>query len=192
MKLKFTLPAALLVLASVSAAGAQVIKVPENWDRLAAKADEVVNVTLDKKMLGLASKFMDDEDDAAGKRIISKLNGIYVRSLEFKNPGEFTADDVEPIHAQLRGPEWSHIVSVNSKAEKENVSIYIKTANNQTVGMVILAEEPTELTFVQLDGPVNPEDLGELSGNFGIPKGIHAAPTNKAPEQPKAKAEAKK
>ena len=191
MKLKFTLPAALLVLASVTAAGAQAIKVPENWDRLAAKADEVVNVTLDKKMLGLASKFMD-EDDAAGKRMISKLNGIYVRSLEFKNPGEFTAADVEPIHAQLQGPEWSHIVSVNSKAEKENVSIYIKTVNNQTVGMVILAEEPTELTFVQLDGPVNPEDLSELSGNFGIPKGIHAAPPNKAPEQPKATAEAKK
>lgn len=192
MKLKFTLGCALLVLASVTAAGAQAIKVPENWDRLSAKADEVVNVTLDKKMLGLASKFMDDEDDAAGKRLISKLNGIYVRSLEFKNPGEFTAADVEPIHAQLQGPEWSHIVSVNSKAEKENVGIYIKTVNNQTVGMVILAEEPTELTFVQLDGPVNPEDLGELSGNFGIPRGIHVAPPDKAAEQPKAKAEEKK
>jgi hypothetical protein len=185
MKLKFALPSAMLVLASVITAGAQAIKVPENWDRLAAKADEVVNVTLDKKMLGLASKFMDDEDDAAGKRMISKLNGIYVRSLEFKNPGEFTAADVEPIHAQLQGPEWSHIVSVNSKAEKENVGIYIKTVNNQTVGMVILAEEPTELTFVQLDGPVNPEDLGELSGNFGIPKGIHVTPANRAQEQPK-------
>jgi Domain of unknown function (DUF4252) len=188
MKLRFTLLSAILVLVSVTATGAQAIKVPENWDRLAAKADEVVNVTLDKKMLGLASKFMDDENDAAGKRVISKLNGIYVRSLEFKNPGEFTAADVEPIHAQLQGPEWAHIVSVNSKTEKENVGIYIKTVNNQTVGMVILAEEPTELTFVQLDGPVNSEDLDELSGNFGIPKGVHAAPPNKVPQ---SKAEVK-
>jgi len=189
--MKLTMWCSILFVASAIAAEAQTIKIPESWDRLAAKADEVVNVTLDKKMLQFAAKFMEDEEDAEEKRLISKLNGIYVRSLEFKNAGEFTSADVEPIRAQLQGPEWTHMVDVTSKTEKENVVIYVRTVNDQTVGMVILAEEPTELTFVHLDGPINPDDISELSGNFGIPKGLRVGAAKKTSAQPK-KAEVKK
>jgi len=163
----------LVALACAPVSSAQSIKIPESWDTLAAKADEVVNINLDRKMLRFASKFMDDEDDDEGKQLISKLNGIYVRSLEFRNPGEFTEANIEPIRTQLQGPEWSRVVAVASRAEKEGVTIYVKTLGNQTIGMVILAEEPNQLTFVDLDGPINPDDIGELSGSFGIPKGIH-------------------
>jgi len=38
-------------------------------------------------MLDFASHFMNDKDDAQGKRIVSKLNGVYVRSYEFEKPG---------------------------------------------------------------------------------------------------------
>ncbi len=163
-------------------ADAQTIKVPESWNQLAAKADEVANINLDRKMLKFAAKFMEmdkDDDAAEAKELISKLNGIYVRTLEFKEPRTFSDEDVEPIRAQLRGPEWSHIVDVNSKAEKSRVDIYVKTVNDQTAGMVILAQEPTSLAFIDLDGAINPEDLEKLSGNFGIPKDIHA-PQSKA------------
>lgn len=170
---------AVLILASGIAAGAQEIKVPSSWDQLAAKADEVVKVTMDKKMLQFASKFMDNEDDAEGKRLIAKLNGLYVRSLEFKKPGAYTDADVEPIRAQLQGPEWSRIVQVESKPDKEHVEIFLKMVNNQSMGLVVLSQEPTELVLVHLDGPINPEDLDNLSGNFGIPKNIHA-PKNSA------------
>ncbi|MDT8068898.1 MAG: DUF4252 domain-containing protein [Terriglobia bacterium] len=175
-----TLWCAVLIVISGLAAWAQEIKVPSSWDRLAAKADEVVKVTMDKKMLQFASKFMDNEGDAEGKRLVSKLNGIYVRSLEFKQPDEFTDADVEPIRAQLQGPEWSRIVQVESKPDKEHVEIYIRTVNNQTMGIVVLSQEPKELVLVHLDGPINPEDLDDLSGNFGIPKNIHV-PKKSAP-----------
>lgn len=158
---------------ALSGAAQDVIKAPDSWDKLALKADEVVKVTLDKKMLQFASKFMDDEDDKEGKRIVSKLNGIYVRSLEFKNEGEFTDADVAPVRAQLQGPEWSRIVQVEKHSEKEHVEIFIKYVNNAAQGMVILSEEPKELVLVHLDGPINPEDLDDLSGNFGIPKSVH-------------------
>jgi hypothetical protein len=160
------------MLMSVLAGAAQVIHVPESWSALATKAKEVVNVDMDKKMLQFASSFMDKQEDAEGKQLLSKLSGIYVHSLEFKQVGAFTDADVEPIRAQLRGPEWSHIVNVNSKADKEKVDIYIKSVNNQTMGMVILAQEPMELTFVHLDGPINPDDLNKLGGNFAIPKNL--------------------
>lgn len=173
----------LLVLLGMGRMGAaQTIKVPESWNQLAAKADEVANISLDHKMLNFAAKFMDmdkdDKDVAQAKGMIAKLNGIYVRTLEFKEPRNFGDEDVEPIRAQLRGPEWSHIVDVNSKTDKERVDIYVKTVNDQTMGMVILAQEPTSLAFIDLDGSINPEDLDKLSGNFGIPKNVHA-PQNK-------------
>lgn len=165
---------AVLILASGIGAGAQEIKVPSSWDQLAAKADEVVKVTMDKKMLAFASKFMDDEDDAEGKRLIGKLNGLYVRSLEFKKAGAYTDADVEPIRAQLQGSEWSRIVQVESRPNKEHVEIFLKTVNNQTMGLVVLSEEPTELVLVHLDGPINPDDLDSLGGKFGIPKDVHS------------------
>ena len=179
----------IFLLVSAALGGAQTVKVPESWDKLAAKADEVVNVNLDRRMLQFALKFMgDDADEVEAKRLISKLNGIYVRSLEFKKPGFFTDADVEPVRAQMQGPEWSRIVEVDSKSDKERVEIYIKTAGGQIAGLVILAQEPSELTLVHLDGAITPEELGKLGGNFGIPKGIgghHEKPEKPAkPEKP--------
>jgi len=183
----------LFVVATAACGVAQTIKVPESWDKLAGKADEVVNVNMDHRMLQFASKFMDKEGDAEGKQLISKLNGIYVRSLEFKSAGAFTGADVEPIRAQMQGPEWSHFVDVENRTDKERVAVYVKTVNSQTVGMVILVEEPTELTFVHLDGPIDPDDLDELGGNFGIPKDIHVRQDNTvAPDQSKSTTRVKK
>lgn len=176
---------ALVVLAATVVAQGQQIQIPASWDKLAAKAEEVDNVTLDKSMLGLAAKFIKDDNDqesAQINRLLGKLNAIYVRHLEFKNPGEFTEADVEPVRAQLRGPEWSHVVDVNDKSSKEKVVIYARIVNGKSAGFVILAEEPTELTFVHLDGSIDARDIDALSGNFGIPKDIHAPKAN--PEKP--------
>ena len=174
-----------VVLAATLAAHAQKIEIPASWDQLAAKAQEVDNVTLDKSMLGLAAKFMKDDNDQDSveiNRLLGKLNGIYVRHLEFKNPGEFTEADVEPVRAQLQGPEWSRVVDVNDKNSKEKVVIYMRTVDGKSAGLVILAEQPTELTFVHLDGSIDPQDIGALGGNFGIPKEVHAPKPN--PEKP--------
>ncbi len=180
-----------LALSVIPGLGQDAIKVPESWDKLAAKADEVVKVTMDKKMLQFALKFMDNEGDDEGKRIVQKLNGIYVRSLEFKNEGEFTESDVAPVRAQLQGPEWSRIVQVDSKSDKEHVEIFIKYVNNAAQGLVVLSEEPRELVLVHLDGPINPEDLDDLSGNFGIPKSVHG-PKKATTGQPKPATAVKK
>jgi len=177
---------ALVLLAASVAAHGQKIQIPASWDKLAAKAQEVANVTLDKSMLGLAAKFMKDDNDQDSvevNRLLGKLNGIYVRHLEFKNSGEFTQADLEPVRAQLQGPEWSHVVDVKDKNSKENVVIYVRTVDGKSAGLVILAEEPTELTFVHLDGPIDLQDIDRLSGNFGIPKDVHAPKAS--PEKPK-------
>src|SRR2546430_763309 len=62
------------------AAPAAPLKLPE-FESLAAKASESVNVSLDSSLLGLAAGFLDpkDPEDAAAKQLIAGLKGIYVR-----------------------------------------------------------------------------------------------------------------
>jgi hypothetical protein len=137
--------------------------------QLAARASNYTEVTLDRKMLDFASNFMNDEDDAEGKRIIAKLKGIYVRTYEFDKPGQYTAADLAQIRQAFSGPDWEPIVKSRGKDEADDV--YMKMVNGQMMGMIVLSVEPKELDFVYIDGPIRPEDLGAISGHFGIPTG---------------------
>jgi hypothetical protein len=152
--------------------GAQDIKLPASLDRLAAKASEVVDVTLDANLLQLASRFLSDKDpdDAQVKKLIGGLKGIYVRSFEFDKPGEYQDSDVEPVRTQLRTPAWSRIVGVRSLKSGENSEVYVKTGNGKIGGLAILVTEPKVLTIVSIEGSIDPDQLSELGGHFGIPK----------------------
>jgi hypothetical protein len=35
---------------------------------------------------------------------------------------------------------------------------------------VVIAAEPLELTIVNIDGPIRPEDLAKLGGQMGVPR----------------------
>jgi Domain of unknown function (DUF4252) len=152
--------------------GAQELKLPSNLDRLATKASEVVDVTLDANLLQLAGRFLSDKDadDAKVKKMIGGLKGIYVKSFEFEKPGEYQDSDVEPFRAQLRSPAWSRIVGVRSQKAGENSEVYVKTENNKIGGLAIVSTGPKELTIVSIEGSIDPDQLSELGGHFGIPK----------------------
>ena len=152
--------------------GAQEIKLPASLDRLAAKATEVVDVTMDANLLQLASRFLSDKnaDDAKVKKLIAGLKGIYVRSFEFEKPGNYQEADIEPVRTQLHTPAWSRIVGVHSLKSGENSEVYLKTENGKIGGLAILATEPKELTIVSIEGTIDPDQLSELGGHFGIPK----------------------
>src|ERR1700675_2130264 len=68
---------------------------------LAARASNYTEVSMDKKMLAFAGKFMSREDeDLEIKRLIEKLDGIYVREYDFDKAGQYTAADLERICSQ--------------------------------------------------------------------------------------------
>lgn len=151
---------------------AQDIKIPVNIDKLSKKASEVVDVNLDGPMLKFASKFLSSEeaDDVEAQQLIKNLKGIYVRSFEFDNTGEYSEADVEEVRAQLKAPTWIRPVNVRSKKDGENVDVFFKMEGENVMGLAIIAAEPRELTIVNLVGPIDPTKLSELSGHFGIPK----------------------
>lgn len=161
-----------IALVGLGIAAAQEIKLPANLDQLAAKASNVVDVTMDGPLLQLAGRFLSDKDpdEAHVKKMIAGLKGIYVRSLEFENRGEYQESDVEQLRAQLKAPGWTRVVGVRSKKDGENAEVFLKNDGTSVGGLVVLVANPKELTIVNIVGTINPEDIRDLGGHFGIPK----------------------
>jgi hypothetical protein len=143
---------------------AQEIKLPPNLDRLAAKAEESVDVTLSGPMLRLAARFISD-------KVIAGLDGIYVRSFSFAREGEYNMADVDAFRAQVQGPSWSRIVGVTSKRTGDDVDVYFKIGGGDKLGgIVVISAEPRQLTLVSIAGTIDPDQLVEISGEFHIPR----------------------
>lgn len=143
-----------------------------NLERLAGKASEVVDVTLDEPMLQLAARFMSDKrssDEAEARELVKRLKGVYVKSFEFDKAGEYSASDVESIRTQLHGP-WSRIVDVRSKRDGENAEVYMMGGGDNIAGLAIICAEPKELTVVNIVGPIDVDRLSDLEGRLGVPR----------------------
>jgi Domain of unknown function (DUF4252) len=166
---KLTLVASVLLSRPVLA---QQIKLPPSFEKLSAVAKESVQVTLDESMLKFASGFMSNNDgnEAAAKKLIEGLKGVYVRTFEFDRDGAYPPEAVDAIREQLTDPQWVRIVTVRENEDKEEVGVWMHRENETTTGMVVLVIAPREITFVNLVGIIRPEDLKTLGGQFGIPK----------------------
>jgi hypothetical protein len=173
--------------AALGGAWAQDIKMPPSFDKLAAKAKESVDVTLDSNMLQMASKFLSDKDadQAKAKQVVGRLKGITVRNFEFDKEGEYSMADVDALREELKAPGWSRIVGVTSKSDAEKTEIYLKgSENGQIGGLVVIDAEPKELTVVNLSGTISIDDLTSLEGQFGIPDVVkQAVPKSKGKDE---------
>ena len=157
---------------------AQDIKMPANIDKLASIAQETVDVSLDGAMLKLAGRFISNRgDEAKAKAVLNGLQSITVKSFEFARDGQYDMADVDAIRSQLKTPQWSRIVGVKSQKNGDNVDVYFKDGGNGNLGgIVVVAAEPRQLTIVSIVGNIDPTQLGELGGQFGMPKldlGVH-------------------
>jgi hypothetical protein len=153
-------------------AHAQDFKIPPNVEALSAKAKETVEVSMEGPMLRWAAKFLSAEDpeEKQAARLVANLKGIYVRSFEFNKEGEYSAADVEALRSLVRVPGWTRVVGVRSETDGENVDVFFKLEDDKMAGIIVIAAEPRELTFVNIVGPIDVDQLADLGGEFGIPK----------------------
>ena len=180
LKSRLPLVAMLLVFASALTARAQGPRIQTSTlDHLAAKANQTVDVNIDERLMQIAAKVFNDQDpdEKQIKKLVNGLKGIYVKSFEFDNEGDYSPADVESIRSQLRGPSWSRLVNVTSKKDGI-VEVYLMLNGDQIGGLAVLAFESKELTVVNIVGPVDLQKLSQLEGQFGVPElGIEAPKT---------------
>jgi hypothetical protein len=165
--------AASMLMAAAGAVKAQEITLPPSIEKLADKAEKTVDVTMNKSLLQMAAKFLSDRDgdEQKARKLIAGLDSIVVRSFEFAREGEYTAADVDAVRAQLQAPAWLRVVGVRSKTSGDNAEVYFKNgANGQLGGVAVIAAEARKLTIVSISGTLDPAQLAELDGQFGIPR----------------------
>jgi uncharacterized protein DUF4252 len=140
-------------------------------DHLAAKANQTVDVNIDERLMKAAAKLLSDKeaDEREVKKLVEGLKGIYVKSFEFENEGQYSPADIETIRAQLRGPGWTRLVNVRSKKEG-NLEVYLLFNGDVVGGLAVLHTDLKELTVVNIVGPVDLDKLAELEGQLGVPE----------------------
>lgn len=147
-------------------------------DRLESRAKQVVEVSLDHKLIGFLAQLLSDKkpEEAQIKQVILGLKGIYVRSYEFAEVGSYALEDVENVRRQVQTPLWSRIVGVRraatpDNAKGNNVEVYTSFDDNQQInGLAIIAADTKSLTVVNVVGLIDLQKLRLLEGNFGVPK----------------------
>jgi hypothetical protein len=154
----------------LAAAQAGKLVIPDFGD-LAKKATESVDITLDGDMLKTATHMMG----AAGghnatntdvSSLVAGLKAITVRSFTFDKPDMYSQQAVESVLAQVDAPGWKKVISVREKGER--VEIHLR-ADSEDGGLLIVSEEPKELTIVNIAGRINMDQLRQLQGHMGVP-----------------------
>jgi hypothetical protein len=139
-------------------------------DPLAVNAKGKTEVTLDADMLKMAANLLgsDEKDSASIKSLVGNIKAIYVREYEYDKPGQYNESDLATLHAYLAQPGWNKIV--DSKEGKETSEVYMQPLpGNQLGGIAVISLEPKEVTVVFINGVLNLDDIGKLSGNMGVP-----------------------
>lgn len=137
-------------------------------DRFEQGAKEVTEVNLDKTMLAMAAKFLGN-DDADAKRLMSKMDFVYVRSYEYAKAGQYRMEDLAQFRRRLDESKWSHLVKNRSETESNDVWIRMDD-EGQFSELMVIAAEPTQLSFVHLKGRMSVDDLIKAGAKYGVPQ----------------------
>jgi hypothetical protein len=165
---------AISAVAAVAAAQGPKLRI-DSLDRLEDKAVKVVDISLDEKLMGLATRVLKkaETNDPDARKVIEAIAGvkeIYVRSYEFDTEGAYLPADVDAIRSQVQGQGWSRLVGVRSKRAGENAEVFMLSQGQQVVGLAIIVANPKEFTVVNIIGSIDVDRLSELDGNLGIPR----------------------
>jgi hypothetical protein len=161
-----------LILFTAALLSAQTLKLPPSIEKLAETAEETVDITIDGSMLQFSERLLSDRngDQARAKRVLRNLKSVTVKSFEFGRIGAYSTAEVDDLRKQLQGPGWSRVVEVRSRRDGDNVDVFMRAENAQISGLIVISAEPRELTIVELNGAIRPEDLHDLRGMAGIPR----------------------
>lgn len=141
-------------------------------ERLAARADRAVDVSLDEGVFSLAKAVFERPKDKNAREVADAIRGLealYVRVYEFAKEGDWKESDIEGIRKQVAEPGWSRVVNVWHKGDGRRVEVHLRAAAGKIGGLVVLSTEPKQLVVVNMVGDVDVQKLATLQGHFDIP-----------------------
>jgi hypothetical protein len=150
----------------------------KSLDQFAAKAKSKTEINMDESMVKSASEFLNQEkkDEAAVKKTVKDLKGLFLRSYEFDQSGAFRLEDLKPLLDQLKSPNWTSFL--RNQEGGEQTEIWFHRTNGQTDGFLLIAAESKEITVINAIGLTGLQDLSSLGalGNFALESAARPAP----------------
>ena len=140
-------------------------------EKFAKGAKSSTEVNLDKNMLAMAGKFMNDDGDGdkQEKDLARKMDFIVVREYEYAKPGEYNLADLAEFQKRLDAGGWSYVVKERTEHSSTSVCVRIDT-EGQTTELIVIEAEPRALTFVHLKGHMTMRELTKIGAKYGVPQ----------------------
>ncbi len=133
-----------------------------------AEGGEFVEVNLTSSLISLASRFAE-KADADVAQLLRGLHQVRVNviGLNDENRPEFEKR-AQDIRKQLDKKGWERIVT--AKKDGQDVSVYLKTQNKDTVqGLVVMVLDGSkQAVFVNVVGDIKPDQLALLGDKLHI------------------------
>jgi len=164
---------ALFMLAAISVNAQDARLRFERLNNLETKAQDVVEVNIDGKLLDMAKRVMVKVNDAEAKKVgeaISGLKGIYVRVFNFEKENEYNVADVDDIRAQLQSPGWEKLANVRSRKNNQKIDVYTMFTGDMMSGVAVVISDSKTIALVNVIGSIDIDTLVEMSGKLNIPK----------------------
>lgn len=139
------------------------------WEKFAKGASDTTEVNLDKNMLSMAGKSLGISTDQTEAALAKRLDFIYIRDYKYAKPGQYNMAEVRKYIDRLDGGGWEHMIRERSATESTDIC-FRGGDDGEASELVIIAAEPTDLTFVHMKGQVSIDELSKLGEKYGAPK----------------------
>jgi hypothetical protein len=148
------------------------LEIPD-FSHLRGKAVDSVDVTLDGFLMRVARKFAAADSAGVNEEALSILNDIQsvrVRNFSFDSDDAYSRADIDGVRKQLEGPGWSALVQAHKREPREDVDVYVCMEGDKVTGLAVIASQPRQFTIVNIIGSIDIDKIGQLEGQFGIPR----------------------
>jgi hypothetical protein len=168
MKRLIQLSTALLIASAIWAQSAQV---PIDFEQLEKKASDSTKISLDKDLIQMALWVIPKKPETEKlRKVVSNLQGIYIRSYTFDKEGDYSPSDLAPLRKTITGSGWNCLVSVHNKKTGEDTDLCLRKDKDRILGLAIINAEPKELTVVNILGAITPEEFSQMQEFLDMPE----------------------
>lgn len=163
--------ALVLAMACGAAAETDVSKLPGYVDlgqiRVPDGAETLQEIDLGPDLL--AAAFKSDEMEPGDARAMAEALEMVksVRLISFETAGESAVaarSQVDALQKKLEKADWKRIVMMKDK--EEYVVVSVLNGPNYIQGLMVMAVEPDEATFVNIVGELNLSTMAQLAGEL--------------------------
>ncbi len=133
-----------------------------------ASGGEFVEVNLTSSLISLASRFAE-KADADVAQLLRGLHQVRVNVIGINEENRPELEKrTQEVRKQLDKKGWERIVT--AQKEGQDVSVYLKTQNNDTVqGLVVMVLDGSkQAVFVNVVGEIKPDQIALLGDKLNI------------------------